>query len=112
MREDDDALWLDALAGRGAEGDSVAAREARDLRARILARTVADPPPVPSPAARVASRLASPAVSHADRMTRSASSLRSNISLKLRRPSEPEVPKEVSSAGRAGHPLWGGVTRP
>jgi len=48
MTIDDDSTWLDALAGRVASENSVAAREAVVLRAGILARrAVEDDPRVP-----------------------------------------------------------------
>ena len=54
-----------------------------------------------TPASRDAPEVAAPAVSQADNMTTSASSLRSNISLKLNKPSEPSAAKLVTSAEAA-----------
>ena len=70
------------------------------------------PPPLATPASRVAATVAAPAVSHAERMTRSALILRSKISWKVSSPSESWSPNEVTSAGRAGHDGRGAVTRP
>jgi hypothetical protein len=44
MTQDDDATWLDALAGHKQVDDSQAAREAAVLRASVLARAVVDDP--------------------------------------------------------------------
>jgi hypothetical protein len=44
MTQDEDATWLDALAGRKQVDDSQAAREAVALRASVLARAVVDDP--------------------------------------------------------------------
>ncbi len=51
MTQDDDDLWLDALAGRAAR-DSDASREAQELRAAMLARDVRDVEVEPTDAAR------------------------------------------------------------
>src|SRR5258705_4673732 len=47
MSRDDTQAWLDALAGRPAERNSPAAREANLLRMEILARSGADAVPLP-----------------------------------------------------------------
>jgi len=46
MTQDDDRIWLEALAGRSGGDRSPVAREAEALRAGILARVVVDDPPV------------------------------------------------------------------
>ena len=70
------------------------------------------PPPLLTPAARVAVMLALPAVSQADRMMISASSFRSKISSNASSPSELSSPKEVTRAGFAGQDGLGAVTKP
>ena len=54
------------------------------------------------PASRLTAAVADPAVSQADNITTSASSLRSKISRKLSSPSDPSGAKLVTSAGRGG----------
>jgi len=49
MSGNDDQVWVEALAGRAvAAGGGAAARDGLSLRARILARPVAEAPPVPA----------------------------------------------------------------